>query len=96
MKISNSGRPGPRIQGDVGPTGPTGPDGNIVLDVIGSSPNAYGASFTNGMLNLQPADATFGGVLSNTSQVIAGNKTFNDEVIAQKNFTLPVTSAGGT
>ena len=79
MKISNSGRPGPRgIQGDVGPTGPTGPDGNIVLDVIGASPNANGASFTNGMFNLQPANGTFGGVLSNSSQVIAGDKTFND------------------
>ena len=97
MKISNSGRPGPRgVQGDVGPTGPTGPDGNIVLDVIGSSPNAYGASFTNGMLNLQPANGTYGGILSNTTQAIAGEKTFNDKVIAQKNLTLPSTSTGGT
>lgn len=58
---------------------------------IGSSPNAAGASIvaatsgniTQNQLTLQPADATNGGVLSNTTQNIAGAKTFKSDVTVE-------------
>lgn len=52
---------------------------NAVTSVgsISASSTANGASITNGVLNLGPADATNGGVLTNGTQTIAGAKTFS-------------------
>lgn len=47
---------------------------------IGSSPTAAGASISGATLTLQPANGTHGGVLSNTTQTIAGAKTFSSNV----------------
>jgi len=47
------------------------------LSAIGSSPNANGATLTGSVLNLEPASASFGGVITTGTQTIAGNKTFN-------------------
>lgn len=47
-----------------------------VGSVSGSS-NANGAVITSGALNLTPADGTNGGIISNGTQTIAGNKTLN-------------------
>lgn len=54
--------------------------GLVALAPIGSSPNANGATLISGVLVLQPADATFGGVLTAIAQTIAGAKTFSDEL----------------
>lgn len=48
------------------------------LSAIGSTPNANGGTITGSVLNLQPADATFGGVLTAISQSIKGQKNFLD------------------
>jgi hypothetical protein len=54
---------------------PTG-GGISALAAIGSSPNANGATISGPTLNLEPASATFGGVLTSGIQSIAGAKTF--------------------
>jgi hypothetical protein len=62
-----------------------GGGGGITLAPIGSSPNANGASFSSGTLTLQPANASFGGVVTTASQTFAGTKTFNNEIIVSGN-----------
>jgi hypothetical protein len=52
-------------------------DGGVLsLSAIGSTPNANAATITGTVLNLQPADASFGGVITTGTQTIAGLKTF--------------------
>lgn len=51
--------------------------GDITLSAIGSSANANGASLSGQALTLQPASASFGGVLTTGTQTIAGAKTFS-------------------
>jgi predicted heme/steroid binding protein len=69
------------------------------LGAIGASPNANGASITSGVLNLQPASASFGGVVTTGTQTIAGQKTFSTGVTVSgatsnaSNLTLGITSA---
>jgi hypothetical protein len=46
------------------------------LAAIGATPNANGASISGTILNLQPADFSFGGVLTVGAQNIGGAKTF--------------------
>ena len=43
---------------------------------IGDSPSANGGTITSGVLNLTPADANNGGVVTTGDQTFAGNKTF--------------------
>jgi hypothetical protein len=50
--------------------------GAITLGAIGISPNANAASLVGSILNLQPADASFGGVVTTGTQTFAGAKTF--------------------
>ena len=50
---------------------------DITLSPIGNSPNANGATLTGSLLNLQPASATFGGVVTTGSQIFAGAKEFS-------------------
>ena len=64
--------------------------GDVTLAVIGSTPNANGGSLTSQVLTLQPADASFGGVMTTTTQTIAGAKTWND----LGTFNSGLTSAG--
>lgn len=47
------------------------------LAAIGSSPNADAASVVGGALTLQPASASYGGVMTTGTQTIAGAKTFS-------------------
>ncbi len=56
----------------------------ISLGPIGSSPNANGATLSSLVLNLEPANFSFGGVLTNTAQDIGGAKTLNDVLTIQK------------
>jgi hypothetical protein len=51
--------------------------GSISLAAIGSTPNANAATLTGSVLNLQPASASFGGVVTTGTQTFAGEKTFN-------------------
>jgi len=64
------------------------PDGNgtlaltsdilpLSLMAIGSSPNANGATVSGMTLTLQPASASFGGIVTTGIQTIAGEKTLN-------------------
>lgn len=58
------------------------------VGVIGASPNASGASITGNVLTLQPASASFGGVLTSGTQTIAGAKTFTDAQTMSSALTL--------
>jgi hypothetical protein len=57
-------------------------DGGVLsLSAIGSTPNANAATITGTVLNLQPADASFGGVVTTGIQTFGGAKTFNVDII---------------
>jgi hypothetical protein len=49
---------------------------NISLSAIGNTPNANGATLTGSTLNLEPADTSYGGIVtaSNTAQSFLGQK----------------------
>lgn len=51
------------------------------LSAIGATPNANGATITAGVLNLQPASLTFGGVVTTAAQTFAGLKTFSGNIL---------------
>jgi hypothetical protein len=53
----------------------------LSLAAIGITPNANGASIVGSLLSLQPADASFGGVVTTGAQTIAGAKTFSSDLI---------------
>lgn len=59
--------------------------GDVTLSAIGASPNANGASLVGQALNLQPASASFGGVVTIGAQTFAGSKTFTGELIPCRN-----------
>lgn len=54
----------------------------LSLSAVGSSPNANAATITGNTLNLQPASGTQPGVVSTTTQTLAGNKTFSGTISA--------------
>jgi hypothetical protein len=54
----------------------------VTLGAVGSSPNANGASLSTQALTLQPADGSFPGVMTTTTQTIAGPKTFSSVLTA--------------
>lgn len=56
--------------------------GDITLGTVGSAPAAPGASLSGQVLTLQPADGTHAGVVSNTTQTFAGDKTFAGSISA--------------
>lgn len=60
--------------------------GDITLGAIGAAPNANGATLAAQVLNLQPASAGFGGVVTTAAQSFAGAKSF------QATLTLGVAS----
>lgn len=61
---------------------PGPPSTPMTLAPIGSNPNANAATFTSNVFNLQPADASFGGVVTTGSQTFAGLKTFSSGISA--------------
>jgi hypothetical protein len=76
--------------------------GNAVssLSAIGSSPNANGATVAGNTLNLQPASASFGGVVTTGAQTFAGVKTFSSTIVgnidtATALFANPVDCSAG-
>lgn len=54
----------------------SGGGGVTSLNPIGSTPNANGATITGSVLNLEPTNGTYGGVLNTDTQTIAGSKAF--------------------
>jgi hypothetical protein len=53
-------------------------NGDVTLGPIGASPNPNGATLTMQVLNLEPASAAFGGVMTTGAQTIAGAKTWSN------------------
>jgi len=54
------------------------PNNNVTsVTTFGSSANSAGLSISSGVLNMQPASASFGGGVSTTTQTFAGAKTFD-------------------
>ena len=68
--------------------------GDITLTAVGSTPNANAASLSGQVLNLQPASASFPGVVSTTTQSFAGNKTFTGNTTST-NLTINGTAGSG-
>ncbi len=56
------------------------PAGITALAAIGSSANANGATISGSTLNLEPASANYGGIVTTGTQVFAGAKTFNSDL----------------
>lgn len=50
------------------------------LSSIGSTPNANAGTITGSVLNFQPANESFGGMMTILSQSFGGNKTFADSL----------------
>ena len=71
--------------------------GDVTLGTAGSTPAAAGASLSGQVLTLQPADGTYSGVLSVTTQTIAGVKTFSTGVVSSTYVKLvPTADPPGT
>lgn len=92
---SNTGATGSTgSTGDIGSTGSTGATGSITaLSAIGSTPNANGSTLTGTILNLEPADASFGGVVTTGTQTFAGAKTMTTPTFVT-NATVPLLIGG--
>ena len=61
------------------------PTGVTTMAAIGSTPNANGATISGVNLNLQPANASFGGVVTTGVQTFAGAKTFSSDISVNEN-----------
>lgn len=64
--------------------------GDVTLNNVGASPNAQAASLTGQALTLQPASASFPGVVTTSAQVFTGAKTFQS---ANTTFAIGSTTA---
>ena len=74
----------------------SGGGGTISLAAIGSTPNANAATLTGLVLNLEPASASFGGVVTTGTQTFAGAKTFSSAFVSSANgSTFGTSGAGG-
>jgi Uncharacterized conserved protein (DUF2190) len=60
--------------------------GVTTMGAIGATPNANGATISGNTLTLQPASASFGGVVTTLAQTFSGRKTFPDRVTAQQEY----------
>lgn len=54
----------------------------LAMSAIGATPNANAATISGGYLTLQPANGTYGGILTAGTQTIAGDKTFSGAISA--------------
>lgn len=69
--------------------------GVTTMAAIGSVSNANGASISTTTLTLQPANASFGGVVTTATQTFAGEKTFNNTTASSSTTTGAVIIGGG-
>ena len=75
------------------PSGTSGTSGTaITLGAISSTSNSNGASITAGVLNLAPANATDGGIVTTGSQTFAGPKTFSSDLLVSGKLALGSTT----
>ena len=81
------------VTGVTGRTGATGSSGLTALSAIGASANANGATLTGTTLNLQPASASFGGVVTTGTQTIAGAKTLSGQVTFSDDIVMSNSSS---
>lgn len=58
-----------------------GGSGVTTMAAIGSTPNANGATISGSTLNLEPASASYGGVVTTGTQTLAGAKTFSSNAV---------------
>lgn len=65
-----------------------GGGGVSAMTAIGSSPNSNGATISGSTLTLQPASASFGGVITAGTQTMAGDKTFTGVFSASSTIKL--------
>ena len=63
--------------------------GITAIGAISSTSNSNGATITSGELNLAPANATNGGIVTTADQTFAGNKTFSDGLRVENKPFLP-------
>jgi len=56
-------------------TGSTG--GGVSTEIIGNTPNASGLTLSSGILNLEPASSSFGGIMTTIDQTFVGVKRFS-------------------
>lgn len=71
----------------------------LTLAAVGSSPNANAATISGTLLNLEPASASFPGVVTVGSQTIAGAKTLTSPLTVALGSVvdaITVTATGGT
>ena len=80
--------------GATGATGATGSAGVLALAAVGGTPNANAATLSGGTLNLQPASASFGGVVTTTTQSFVGAKTMVNDLACSANILLPQGASG--
>lgn len=73
----------------------SGGGGVTSLSAIGSTPNANGATITGSVLNLQPASASFGGVVTTGTQTFAGAKTFSTTSDTTFNGNITINAPSG-
>lgn len=67
--------------------------GDVTLTAVGAVPNANAASLSGQVLNLQPANASFPGVVTTLTQTFAGDKTFTGSTISK---SLQINGTAGT
>jgi hypothetical protein len=60
----------------------------VTLSAIGSTANANGATLTGQILNLEPASASYGGVVTTGTQTFAGAKTFSSDISVNTYMTV--------
>ena len=91
------GTAGQYLTSQGGSTAPTWTTFNGVTSIgsIASTATANGATITSGVLNLTPADATIGGVLTNGAQSIGGNKRFFGLVTLNDNLQVNFSGSAG-
>ena len=70
------------IDGTSGISGTSGTSGIIgSLSSIGSTSNANGLTLTGSVLNLEPANTIFGGIVTTVTQSFTGYKIFNSDLL---------------
>jgi hypothetical protein len=70
------------------------PDGVKTMGSIGSTPNASGATISGTTLTLQPANNSFGGVVTTEYQIFAGSKMFKSVINVVPN--IPASGNGAS
>lgn len=73
-----------------------GGGGVTTMAAIGSSPNADGATISGTTLTLQPANSTFGGVVTTGTQNFEGEKFFNDIIHISDLMEITYTNVGSS